>query len=124
MSQTRVKYTGSIPGADANTYTLFSTVSAGLPRGFFQLSGTKRFAVNLNNIAACTLKEYYSDDGGTNWIQRSEEAVAIPAAGDSNDLDYSVGSFRDWKLDLVNSGSAQTGLAPQMQLVDSHPSQA
>lgn len=116
MSQTRVKYTGSTPGADANTYNLFSTVNTGIPRGWFQLAGIERAFLTLNNAGTCTVKDYYSDDGGTTWIPRSSTAVAVPAAGAVSEIDFVVEGFRDWKVDLVNGGSAQTGLAPQISL--------
>lgn len=113
MSSTRVQYNGSVPGADANDYVLFST--DGLPSGWLQTTGNKRFFLCLNNPQTCTLKDYFSDDGGTTWKLRSTTVVNAMTTT-TNDYDYYIEPFKDWRLVLTNGGSAQTGLAPQMSL--------
>lgn len=108
MPTCAVTYSGSTPGADSNTYPLFSTVTAAPnARGLFQLADIKRFVLDLAHDQALTLKAYWSNDGGTNWNLYSSEAVAAPAAGVTRTRDYLVEHYRDWKLDAVNGGSAQ-----------------
>ena len=65
----RVKYTGATPGADASTYTLFSTVTAFPGANYCAMGGLGRLVLALANSAAGTLKGYVSEDRGINWTQ-------------------------------------------------------
>lgn len=104
------KYTGSTPGADANTYVLFSTVDA-YPSGpgGFDRKGITRFVVHLYNPQALTLKAYWSPDGGTTWREYHSEAVVASTSSATQSFDFNVSGYRDWKVSAVNGGSAQTG---------------
>lgn len=108
VSNIAVKYTGSTPGADANTYPLFTTVQAGMGSYFFSLARIARFELKLIHDQQVTLKWYRSDDRGSNWTQVGEETLAGLAAKNEDVRDYLVEGEKDWKLDLVNGGSAQT----------------
>jgi hypothetical protein len=94
-----------LPGAGA-TVNLFSSLVS--TPGCFRAMGCSRVAVVIQNSHTGNLKAYWSDDKGTNWNLYSTEVVAVPAAGASEWDDYEVDTFRDWKLDFVNDGSAQT----------------
>jgi hypothetical protein len=117
MGNCIVKYTGSTPGADANTYNLLNTTLLGGGSNFFANSGTAKVQLFLKNADTGTLKEYVSEDGGTNWSQISETAVAAAAATGQNAYEFVVEPYRDWKLDWVNGGSAQTTWVVSMALV-------
>jgi hypothetical protein len=103
------RYTGSTPGADANTYILFSSVVAFTGASMAQNNGLKRIFGGINNPQAGTLNYYYSLDRGVNWVQVSTTAVAASAATDINEFDFLIESFPDFKVEWVNGGSAQTG---------------
>ena len=108
---TKLKYSGTTPGADTNTYNLFSTVSKeGIGRNFFASVGVEKFLVfiKMDATETGTLKEYCSEDGGTTWLQVSETDVTGAAATSQNPYEFLVAPYRDWKLDWVNGGTAQT----------------
>jgi hypothetical protein len=113
---TRLKYTGSTPGADANTYVLFSTASpsAGVAGsvavgnwGPMMCLHTYRY--EIKNPQAGTVNGYYSNDRGANWVQFYTMAVAIPAAGEASNDVVLIEGFADFKFEWVNGGVAQTG---------------
>lgn len=109
MPLARWKYTGSTPGADSNTYNLFSTVTAfNGARSGFPLYGIETFVLDIDCDNDGTLKIYKSQDGGTNWYQIEEEAITGPAASAGIHRAYDVAAYSDWKIDWVNGGSAQT----------------
>lgn len=117
----RVKYTGSTPGADANTYTLFTTVTGTAPNSeigqdFFAIAGIRKFHLLLKFSQAGTLKWYESTDRGVNWRQIGQEAVAAPAATADIERDYIVEALRDFKIEWVNGGVAQSPWDPLMAL--------
>lgn len=102
-------YSGSVPGADSNTYTLFdTTANPGMAGYFFDINGLKRFKVDLKNIAAGTLNAYRSSDGGRTWIQLSTAAVGVPTY--TNTYDWLVEGFRDFKVTWVNGGTTQAAV--------------
>lgn len=117
-----IDYTGASPGADANTYILFSTVaktatgqsSAGyapaLPateRYYFARHGVKRFKLDIKHTQAFTLNWYKSNDRGASWHQCGTEAIAVPAATATTTRSYLVDVYPDWSLEVVNGGAAQ-----------------
>ena len=76
---TYLKYSGSTPGADSNTYTLFSTVAqTGMGARFFAEHGLQTMGLDLTYATAGTLKGYKSVDRGSNWVQVSEHLVLPP----------------------------------------------
>ena len=115
---TTVKYGGSVPGADANDYELFSTVTANLHPNFFPMNRVAKFQIFVKNPQAGVLKEYESEDGGTNWSQVSNTAVAAAAATAQNAYEFVVEPYRDWKLVWTNGGVAQTGWVVKMAMLE------
>lgn len=107
--EARVKYTGSTPGADSNTYNLYTTVDSPLqtPQNFFALLGIHKVVLDLKANQAGTLKWYKSPDRGVTWNQIGQESVAALASTVGLVRDYVVSGLQDFKLDWVNSGSAQ-----------------
>lgn len=114
----RVKYSGSAPGADSNDYILFSTTVAFPGAGMAQGAGVHKLVLNLVNSQAGTLKAYRSADRGTAWTQVDSDAVTVPSAGTSNTAEYLLEPFLDFKLVWTNGGSAQTTWVVDMALTD------
>jgi hypothetical protein len=112
-----VRYTGAVPGADANTYPIFSSVTAFPGCNMAQNTGLKRLFVTFDNPQSATLKFYRCNDGiggnttarGTNWVQVGGDFAITASATDVATFDGLIEGFPDFKLDLVNGGAAQTG---------------
>lgn len=107
MTFSRIKYTGSTPGADTDTYNLYDSTENGV-EGLFALAGLKKFVVDIKHDTAGTLKWYKSNDKGVSWEQIGEEAIGIPAATATTYKEYTVEPYLHWKIDWVNGGSAQS----------------
>lgn len=114
MPEIKVSYTGATPGADANTYVLFSTVASGWGKNWLPMHGISLFTLDLNNPQAGTINAYRSEDRGTNWIQESTQDIAASGATSTNILEFVVEGMADLKLEWVNGGSAQTAWSPTM----------
>lgn len=113
-----VPYIGTVPGADANTYNLFSTVVSFPGAQWCAINGWHRLTLSLKNPQSLTIKGYRSSDRGVNWTQVYDSgAVAAPAAGQTNFYDFFVSEYPDFKLDALNGGSAQTGWSVDMELL-------
>lgn len=110
MTMTRLGYSGGTPGADSNTYTLFSSVTA-WPTTYNALSqyGQKRYVLRLEYSQDCTLNWHQSNDRGTNWRAVGTQALtaAVPGTPQSVTVDVVVEGFQDFRMQLVNSGTAQ-----------------
>ncbi len=104
---TQVKYTGTTPGEDANTYNIFSTVSAFTGKSQAQMCGVNKVAIDIKHDEALTFKWYKSDDRGTTWLQVDQAAVAAPASTESTWKEFAFEPFPDFKVDIVNGGTAQ-----------------
>lgn len=102
-------YTGSTPGADSNTYPIFSSVTAFPGKRFAQMFGLKRLFITVDNPQSGTVKYYRSADRGTNWVQVGGDQAATASATDVFTFDAVFLGFDDFKVDWVNGGSAQTG---------------
>lgn len=104
----RLKYTGSTPGADSNTYTIFSTVAAGYPRGWADMADVHTFHWDIDHDQSGTVKGYHSLDGGTTWVQFYDSgSMAAPGAAATSGAVVLVEGFRDFKFEWLNGGSAQ-----------------
>lgn len=110
MTMTRLGYTGGTPGADSNTYTLFSSVTA-WPTTYNALSqyGQKRYVLRLEYAQDCTLNWHMSNDRGTNWRAVGTQALtaAAPGTPQSVTVDVVVEGFQDFRMQLVNAGTGQ-----------------
>jgi len=106
------------PGADSDVYPIFNSAANfnGLSLRGERVSRVQ-FAVEHSHAA--TLRAYMSTNGGTNWDQVEEdEVVGVPAAGDiGGPWSFLVDTYRDFKLDWVNGGSAQTSWRPTVTLI-------
>lgn len=130
----QIKWGGTVPGADVNTYVLFATANPGSTQtdrviqnanrdgacgqSFFAMMGTRKVVFSVKNSQAGTLNEYYSPDRGVTWLQISTQAIAIPAAGFTTEREFLVETYMDWKLEWVNGGVAQATWSPQLALTN------
>ncbi len=114
-----IKYTGTAPGADANTYVIFSSVVA-FPGGWLaQMAGMKRLIVDMKHSQAGTLNFYYSLNRGTSWNQvYTSGAIAAPASTSSTIQDFAIEQYPDFKLEWVNGGVAQATWLITLALTD------
>lgn len=110
--------TTTAPGADANTYPIFNSVTL-FGAGVLRARKASRLNFGVENSEAGTLKAYMSQNGGVTWVQFGGDiAVAAAAATDiSGPYDYLVDTYRDVKLDWVNGGVAQGTWIPVVTLV-------
>lgn len=109
MSFPKIRYTGSTPGADANTYTLFNSYTAGLPGHWPAMSGTFKIVIDIKHDQAGTLKWYKNmSDNDTGWVQMGQLSVTAPASTAGSQLEVFVEAERQVKVDWVNGGSAQS----------------
>lgn len=118
MDTVTYRYTGSTPGADANTYNLFSSVVALPGARMAQGSGMKRLIIWLKNSQAGTAKFYTSADRGVNWTQIDEQSVSAAAATSSNFIDFNIEPLPDFKVDWVNGGVAQATWVVNIAMTD------
>ena len=118
------KYTGSTPGADSNTYPIFSSVTAFPGANMAQNEGLKRLFITIDNPQSGTLKFYRSVDSnngvarGTNWVQVGGDFASTSSATDVFTADLVILGFPDFKADWVNGGTAQTGWTVTIALDD------
>ncbi len=110
MTMTRIPYAGATPGNDSSTYTLFSSVTA-WPNTYNPLSqyGQKRYVLRLSYARDCTVNWQQSNDRGTNWYPVGTQALtaAAPGTAQSTTIDVAVEGFQDFRVQLVNAGTAQ-----------------
>ncbi len=124
MSETvRLKYTGATPGADANTYSIFDTVTAFPGANYLPSLHMKRLMVSMAHNQAGTLNWYetqsrQSTSSGTTWTQIGTLAVAAPAANTADTFDFLVEEYQDFKLEWVNGGVAQNPWLVDVALTD------
>lgn len=105
---TRVKYTGSTPGADSNTYVIFSSVTSFPGANFVQGAGLKRISIRFDHIYTGTVNMYRSVNRGSTWTQISSQQQSAPDTTQSSYFDVSVEAFADFKVEWVNGGTAQS----------------
>lgn len=94
------------PGADTNTYKIFSTVDVGSTNnGALQRAGIRRMIVDMAHSDDGTLNEYKSQDRGVTWDLVSTEVVTAGAT--TTFREYDISAYQDWKLEWVNGNVAQ-----------------
>ena len=101
-----IKYTGAAPGANSNTYELFSSVTAFPGARMHSGLGLKRIVCGVRHSSAGTINLYKSADRGANWVLADTFSAASTTLEDV--YDALVEHFDDFKLEWVNSGSAQS----------------
>lgn len=115
---------GGVPGADSNTYLLFSTVVMFAGANVLAGTGMKRLQLGLSNSQAGALNWYKSQSRLTNssnaptWTQIGTAAIAAGATAE-NDYDWLIEEYADFKLEWVNGGSAQATWVVDLALTDS-----
>ncbi len=115
----KIKYTGTTPGADSNTYNLLNSHSAGWPGNWPALSGVYKVVIDIHHNQAGTIKWYktMNDTPETaTWVQMGELAVAAPAATAGTQAEVFIEAEKHVKIDWVNGGSAQTTFHVDMSL--------
>ena len=121
-----VPYTGLTPGADANTYVLFSTATAFPAPYYAPMNRLKRLQVGLSNSQAGTYNWYKSNTRATPvngsstnaamvWTQIGTAAIAAGATAE-NTNDFLIAEYADFKLEWVNGGVAQATWVPNLSL--------
>lgn len=128
-------YAGTTPGADGNTYVLFTTtdptsltsskadvMNANWPENGAALTGIKKVAVTVKCNNAGTINVYESRNRGTNWRQIDTTAVAAPGATASFLAEFLIEGLRDFMLTWVNGGSAQSPFDVMLSFSEQRPS--
>lgn len=113
----KVKYTGSTPGADSDTYNLFTTITNDWPANMCAIHGFRKFSADIAHDEIFTMKWYKSNDRGTSWEQVGEQSIAIPSNGTSHVEIAGIEMFGDFKVDAVNGGTAQSPWDVDMSLI-------
>jgi hypothetical protein len=116
-----ITYQGLTPGADTNTYVMFSTAVAFPSANYCAMNRMKRLQVGLSNSQAGTYNWYKSNTRLTApsatpvWTQIGTRAVAAGATAE-NDDDFLIEEYADFKLEFVNAGVAQATWVVSMAL--------
>jgi hypothetical protein len=111
----RTTYSGSAPGADSNTYVMFSSVTAFPGGNGMQSAGVKRLRIDLKHSQTLTLNTYKSSDRGVTWNQVSTESIATTAST-TDAREFNVEPYADFKVEVVNGGVAQATFAVDIAL--------
>ena len=125
MGFAKAKYTGSTPGADANTYTLFNSITSGLPRNWPAMFGVYKITFDIKHDQAGTLKWYKTaadptnaSDSGATYDQMGQLSVSAPASTAGTQAEIFVEAEGHVKVDWLNGGSAQSPFRVDIALVD------
>lgn len=117
-----IKYTGSTPGADSNTYNLLNSITSKWPGNWAAMFGVKKVILVLKHTQAGTVKWYTSEDdvytASPTWNQIGESSITAPASTDGSIVEIPVETDRHTKIDWVNGGVAQASFYPHMSLSD------
>ena len=120
MQVARFKYTDSALPGNAEVVSLFDSVNLFPAAGFIGMLGMKRLQIDLAHDQAGTLKWYKTQVRGltsvdgvgssatTVWTQIGSLAVAAPAANTSDQFDFLVEEYADFKLEWTNGATPQT----------------
>jgi len=119
-----VKYIGTTPATDSNTYSLFNSIVAGMP-GFWPAQyGVFKIVVDIKHDQAGTLKWYKNmgDVDSTGWVQMGQLSVAAPASTAGTQAEIFCEAERQTKVEWVNGGTAQSPFSVDISL-SSHRAQ-
>lgn len=100
-----LRYSGSTPGADANTYVLFSTTSA-VGQALFQGACVHRVRCDIAATQSGSFVLSKSRNRGVTWRAVLTQAAA-PSVTASAIFDQVMEPYYDWKLEWTNGGVAQ-----------------
>lgn len=109
-----VKYIGAALPGNGQVVSLFDTTVALPSAQYLAMNKLKRLVVDLKNDQAGSLFWYKSQTRNTNpsaapvWVAIGTAAIAIAAANASNQSEYLVEEFADWKLEWTNGATPQT----------------
>jgi hypothetical protein len=119
---TKVKYIGAATlAADSATYPIFNTVTSQMGGNMLASANVHRVIVDIdteNADGAYTLNAYKSPDRGTTWVQISTEAISAPADTATVVRDFIVEGLADFKIDIVNNGTAKSPMYIDIALTD------
>jgi hypothetical protein len=133
MSQqvAKFRYTGvALPGNAAQVVLFDTVVNFPNMANAIPQCGMKRLDMDLAHDQAGTLIWYKTEARGltsvfgagsaatTVWTQIGTLAVAAPAAGVSDNFDFLVEEFTDFKLEWTNGATPQTVWVPSIALSD------
>lgn len=126
----KIKYTGvALPG-NAAQVSLFDSVTAFPGANWLPSFHMKRLQIDLAHDQAGTLNWWKTESRGltsvfgagsaatTVWVQVGTLAVAAPAAGTSDNFDFLVEEFGDFKVEWTNGATPQTVWVPSIALSD------
>lgn len=107
MGSRQISYTGSAPGADSSTYTLWDSTDGSV--GVIGSIPGCRYRLSLKNSHAGTLKAYAKSSRDGSWVQFYQSLVRAPAASvRMQEIAIPIATHRDVKVEWVNGGSAQS----------------
>lgn len=105
-------YSGSTPGADANTYTLFDSTA----NEAAQMTSRRRAIVSLLNSHSGTLIAQVSSNEGTTWRALYSEAIGANTVTAYRAIRFD--GFRDVRIQWTNGGTAQNPFVVTVSLDD------
>jgi hypothetical protein len=105
MAHANFTLSPTTPATNGQLVTIFNTYEIGIGN-FFALSDISRMVFDFEHSHSATLNWYHSNDGTTS-IQLGTEALAAPAASETNVRDFLVEGYKFWKLEWVNGATAQ-----------------
>lgn len=111
-------FTAAAPGADSDTYALFSSRDDAVRSGQLTRDVWRAIAITIANSQAGTLKAYESNDDATTWTQFASVALSASEAGETNNVVLGIDQARDCKVEWVNGGSAQATWYANVVLTD------
>jgi len=111
MAFPKIKYTGTTPGNDSNTYNLLNSITVGWPGNFPAIFGVYKVVIDIKHDALGTLKWYKSmDDLSTQsptFVQMGQLSVAAPASTAGTQAEVFIEAEKHVKIDWVNGGTIQ-----------------
>lgn len=105
-------YSGTTPGADGNTYTLFDSTTSG---GVFMPTRRRAIVSLLNSQSGTLIAQVSANDGGT-WRALYSEAIAANTVTAFRAIRFD--GFKDVRVQWTNGGSAQNPFVVTVSLDD------
>ncbi len=102
---TKFTYTGGTPGADANEYVLYDSISFNNARGQIRF---EKLYIDLVHSAPGDLIVRKTTDGGVTYSQISIQEDVMPDAAESSKFLIYLGALVDAKVVWKNASVAQS----------------